>query len=350
VWHYVGGDEYEDETRKENIEVSAEVGEVFGLDQWDAMFFTFKWLVEQGYDQLDSAGGDREIQYWVSSGDNAYQFLKDTGWWDKFFQPYEFNDIAEKGKGKNKQKFLHADSYHDFKPLFDNDWLSDAILGEDYEEIFGWHDYPLEEIWDSVDDKGLQAIIEALPSYAPKDGIGDVPDGLLGMIDRETERLIINERTINYIKDGDTSSLLRELVESDDLGELKDDMINYYNVAYNDAAHSELFAGAMSELESFFGDKPKWVTVPGPDENTVLNMVEIPIKQEDYDDLYKQWLNDFSDFPEHSYSEYIDSWGEVLDNSGDKLKFPYMDHFYPDHNVVEEYFNDALRDNLYGRN
>ena len=205
-------------------------------------------------------------------------------------------------------------------------------------------------MWDSIDEKGLQAIIEALPSYAPKDGIFDVPDGLLGMIDRETERLLINERTINYIKDGDTSSLLRELVESDDLSELKDDMVNYYNVAYNDAAHSELFDGAMSELEGLFGAKPKWVTVTGPDENTVRNMVEIPIIQSMYDDLYEQWLNNFSDFPEHSYSEYIDSWAEVLDEKGDKLKFPYLDHYYPDHNMVNDYFNDALRDNLYGRN
>ena len=57
--------------------------------------------------------------------DDGYQFLKDTGWWDKFFRPYEFSDIVEKGKGKNKQKFLQADSYYDFKPLFDNEWLSD---------------------------------------------------------------------------------------------------------------------------------------------------------------------------------------------------------------------------------
>jgi len=351
VWHYAGGDEYEDETRKENTEVAAEVGEVFGLDQWDAKFFTFKWLVEQGYDQLDSAGGDREIQYWVKSTDDGYKFLKDTGWWDKYFLPYEFNDIVEKGKGKNKQKFIQADSYYDFKPLFDNDWLSDIILGEDYEEIFGWYSYPLSEIWDSVDDKGLQAIIEALPSYAPKDREIYVPESFEEITEDEDDRVPMDKRFINFIKDGDTSSLLYDLInESGDFSELEGDMINFYNIAYNDAAHSELFDGAMSELEGLFGDKPKWEKVSGPDENTVRNMVEIPIKQEDYDNLYKEWLNNFADFPEHSYSEYIDSWAEVLDNSGDKLKFPYMDHYYPDHYKVNNYFNDSLRDNLYGRN
>ena len=78
--------------------------------------------------------------------------------------------------------------------------------------------------------------------------------------------------------------------------------------------------------------------------------LEIPIKQEDYDNLYKEWLDTFSDFPEHSYSEYIESWGEVLRESGDELRFPDLQYFYPDHNIVNDYFNDSLRDNLYGGN
>ena len=276
-------------------------------------------------------------------------FLKDTGWWDKYFRPYEFSDIVEKGKGKNKQKFIQADSYYDFKPLFDNEWLSNVILGEDYEEIFGWHDYRFEEIWDNVDSKGLQAIIEALPSYAPKDREIYVPESFEEITEDGDDRVPMDKRLINFIKDGDTSSLLYDLIEeSGDFDTLKGDMVNYYNIAYNDAAHSEIFDKAMSELESFFGAKPKWVKVSGPDENTVRNMVEIPIKQEDYDNLYREWLDSFSDFPEHSYSEYIDSWGEVLNNSGNQLEFPYMDHYYPDHTIVDEYFNDSLRDNLYG--
>jgi hypothetical protein len=351
VWQYDG--KYGDDPNwyKSNTEVANEVAEVFGLDEWDAMFFTFKWLVEQGYDQLDSAGGDREIQYWVKNEDDGYQFLQDTGWWDKFFRPYEFSDIVEKGKGKNKQKFIHADSYHDFKPLFDHDWLSDIVLDDGYEEIFGWYNYPLEEIWDSVDDKGLQAIIEALPSYAPKDREIYVPESFEEITDDGDDRVPMDKRFINFIKDGDTSSLLYDLIEeSGDFDALKHDMINYYNIAYNDAAHSEIFNKAMSELESFFGEKPKWVTVAGPDKDTVLNMVEIPIKEEDYNDLYRKWMKNFSDFPEHSYSEYIDSWAEVLDNDGDKLQLPYMDHYYPDHNMVNDYFNDSLQNNLYGSN
>jgi len=351
VWQYDG--KYGDDPNwyKSNTEVANEVASVFGLDDWDAMFFTFKWLVKHGQDPLDDGGSDREIQNWIKATDDGYQFLQDTGWWDKFFDPYHFSDIVEKGKGKNKQKFIHADSYHDFKPLFDHDWLSDVVLGEDYEEIFGWYNYPLEEIWDSVDDKGLQAIIEALPSYAPKDREIYVPESFEEITDDGDDRVPMDKRFINFIKDGDTSSLLYDLIEeSGDFDALKHDMINYYNIAYNDAAHSEIFNKAMSELESFFGEKPKWVTVAGPDKDTVLNMVEIPIKEEDYNDLYRKWMKNFSDFPEHSYSEYIDSWAEVLDNDGDKLQLPYMDHYYPDHNMVNDYFNDSLQNNLYGSN
>ena len=351
VWHYEGRDEYDENRDKSNTEVANEVASVFGLDEWDANFFTFKYLVKKGDDPIDTGGSDREIQYWVKNEDDGYQFLKDTGWWDKFFDPYEFADIVEKGKGKNKQKFLQADSYYDFKPLFDQDWLSDVILGEDYEEIFGWYDYPLSEIWNNVDDKGLQAIIEALPSYAPKDREIYVPESFEEITEDGDDRVPMDKRFINFIKDGNTYSLLYDLIDySDDFSELKADIINSYNVAYNDAAHSEIFDKAMSELESFFGEKPKWVTVAGPDKNTILNKVEIPIKQEDYDDLYRKWLDYFSDFPEHSYSEYIDSWAEVLDNDGDKLQLPDTQYFYPDHKVVEEYFNDALQNNLYGSN
>jgi len=351
VWHYEGRDDYDDDREKSNSEVANEVASVFGLDEWDANFFTFKWLVKQGQDPLDSGGSDREIQYWGKNEDDGYQFLQDTGWWDKFFDPYHFSDIVEKGKGKNKQKFLHADSYYDFKPLFAQEWLSDVILGDGYEEIFGWYNYPLSEIWDNVDDKGLQAIIEALPSYAPKDGVIWVPESFEEITDDGDDRLLIDQTFINFIKDGNTSSLLYDLIEeSGDFDALKHDMINYYNIAYNDAAHSEIFDRAMSELESFFGEKPKWVTVTGPDENTILHKVEIPIKQEDYDDLYRKWLDNFSDFPEHSYSEYIDSWGEVLDNDGGKLQLPDTQYFYPDHTRVDDYFNDALQQNLYGGN
>ena len=343
VWR--GRTEYED---KSSLQASDDVEKTFGLDEWDAKFFTFKWLVNNGYDTLDS---DDEIDYWVKSTDDKYQFLKDTGWWGKFYKPYKFIDVFE-FQDKGNQKFILVDSYYEFKPLFDNEWISDAIFGDDYVEIFGWYDYPLEEMWDSLDDKGLQSIIEVLPSYTSEDDLfHNAPESFLDVVDPDTGSIPMDRRTINFIKDGDTSSLLYDLInELDEFDELKRDMVNLYNGAYNDAAHSELFKGAMLELESFFGVDPKWVQVPGPDKNNELNMLEIPIKQEDYDNLYKEWLDTFSDFPEHSYSEYIESWGEVLRESGDELRFPDLQYFYPDHNIVNDYFNDSLRDNLYGGN
>ena len=108
-----------EDRERTKMQGAQEVQNTFGLDEWDALFFTFKWLVNHNHDPIDSGGADREIQYWVKNTDDGYQFLKDTGWWDKYFRPYEFRDIVEKGKGKNKQKFLQADSYYDFKPLFD---------------------------------------------------------------------------------------------------------------------------------------------------------------------------------------------------------------------------------------
>jgi len=345
VWR--GRTEYED---KSSLQASDDVEKTFGLDEWDAKFFTFKWLVNNGYDSIVS--GDDEIEYWVKSTDDKYQFLKDTGWWGKFYQPYNFIDVVEKGKGEDSQKFILVDSYYEFKPLFDNEWISDAVFGDDFVEIFGWNNYPLEEVWDSVDDKGLQSILDVLPSYTSEDNLfHNTPESFLDVVDPDTGSIPMDRITINFIKDGDTSSLLYDLInESDEFDELKGDMVNLYNRAYNDAAHSELFGVAMEELERFFGGTPKWVQVPGSDKNNELNMLEIPIKQEDYDNLYKEWMDTFSDFPEHSYSGYIYSWGEVLRESGDELRFPDLDYFYPDHNIVVDYFNDTLRDNLYGGN
>ena len=345
VWR--GRTEYED---KSSLQASDDVEKTFGLDEWDAKFFTFKWLVNNGYDSIVS--GDDEIEYWVKSTDDKYQFLKDTGWWGKFYQPYNFIDVIEKGKGEDSQKFIFVDSYYEFKPLFDNEWISDAVFGDDDVEIFGWANYPLEEVWDSVDDKGLQSILDVLPSYTSEDNLfHNTPESFLDVVDPDTGSIPMDRRTINFIKDGDTSSLLYDLInESDEFDELKGDMVNLYNRAYNDAAHSELFGVAMEELERFFGGTPKWVQVPGSDKNNELNMLEIPIKQEDYDNLYKEWMDTFSDFPEHSYSGYIYSWGEVLSESGDELRFPDLDYFYPNHNIVGDYFNDSLRDNLYGGN
>ena len=346
VWR--GRTEDED---KSSLQASDDVEKTFGLDEWDAKFFTFKWLVNNGYDSI-VRDGDDEIEYWVKSTDDKYQFLKDTGWWGKFYQPYKFIDVVEKGKGEDSQKFIFVDSYYEFKPLFDNEWISDAVFGDDDVEIFGWANYPLEEVWDSVDDKGLQSILDVLPSYTSEDNLfHNTPESFLDVVDPDTGSIPMDRRTINFIKDGDTSSLLYDLInESDEFDELKGDMVNLYNRAYNDAAHSELFGVAMEELERFFGGTPKWVQVPGSDKNNELNMLEIPIKQEDYDNLYKEWMDTFSDFPEHSYSGYIYSWGEVLSESGDELRFPDLDYFYPNHNIVGDYFNDSLRDNLYGGN
>ena len=346
VWR--GRTEDED---KSSLQASDDVEKTFGLDEWDAKFFTFKWLVNNGYDSI-VRDGDDEIEYWVKSTDDKYQFLKDTGWWGKFYQPYKFIDVVEKGKGEDSQKFIFVDSYYEFKPLFDNEWISDAVFGDDDVEIFGWANYPLEEVWDSVDDKGLQSILDVLPSYTSEDNLfHNTPESFLDVVDPDTGSIPMDRRTINFIKDGDTSSLLYDLInESDEFDELKGDMVNLYNRAYNDAAHSELFGVAMEELERFFGGTPKWVQVPGSDKNNELNMLEIPIKQEDYDNLYKEWMDTFSDFPEHSYSGYIYSWGEVLSESGDELRFPDLDYFYPNHNIVGDYFNESLRDNLYGGN
>ena len=75
VWHHSGGDRIE-RGGKSNTEVANEVAAVFGLDEWDANFFTFKWLVKHGHDPIENGGEDREIQYWVKNTDDGYQFFK----------------------------------------------------------------------------------------------------------------------------------------------------------------------------------------------------------------------------------------------------------------------------------
>ena len=56
VWHYDGEDDYDENRDKSNTEVANEVASVFGLDEWDAMFFTFKWLVKHGHDPIEEWG------------------------------------------------------------------------------------------------------------------------------------------------------------------------------------------------------------------------------------------------------------------------------------------------------
>ena len=67
------------EDDKTDMHIAEEVEILFGMNEWDAIFFTFKWLVKNNYDPIKE-GGDREIQYWVENDDDTYQFLIDTGW------------------------------------------------------------------------------------------------------------------------------------------------------------------------------------------------------------------------------------------------------------------------------
>ncbi len=320
------------------------ISEIMGITYWDVIFFMFKWAMSKGMDPFEEF--DMELDT-VSSQGESVDFLERIGWWEKNFDILKmanFHDIIINKKGKIT---LYVDNWEEFAELFEEEQTFERALSEDYEEFFsGWNEH-FSTIWEDVDDKNIPRILEALPSYTDKLAPYGVPEVLDEFADEETGVVDVTPRLLSFIKDNDTNNILEELIEENGaLSDLKHDIKNAYNVAYNDAAQSELFNIAKTELEELFGGKIDWVKRKGPDD-TVYNDLAVTISEENLTENLKKYIDYYSEFPRTNYSSYIGMLTDILNENNDLLGGIDLNYWYPDSGKAQEYFNDALPEYLY---
>ena len=325
--------------------IADSIVEIMGITYWDVIYFMFKWAMEKGIDPFEQF--DMELDTVTSAGESV-DFLERIGWWDKNFdirKMADFNDLIINKKGKIT---LSVDNWEGFADLFDDEQAFGRALSEDYEEFFSGWDEQFSTIWEDVDDKNIPHILEALPSYTDKLTPYGVPEVLDEFADGETGVVDVTPRLISFIKDNDTNNILEELIEENGaLGDLKHDIKNAYDVAYNDAAQSELFNIAKTELEELFGGKIDWVKRKGSD-GTVYNDLSVTISEENLTENLKKYIDYYSEFPRTNYSSYIDMLTDILNENNDSLgRRIDFNYWYPDSIKAQEYFNDALPEYLY---
>lgn len=324
--------------------IGEEIASIFGMDYFDVIFFMFKWAIAKKMDPFEEFGMELDS---VASREEGVDFLKRTGWWDKYFdlkQMGNFHDIRIDKKGKIT---LYADVWEEFADLFEEDQTYGRALSEDYEDLFDSWSESFSTIWEDIDDKNILGILESLSSHADELDPYGIPEVLDEFADEETGVVPITRRLLNFIKDNNTSEILEELIEENSaLSDLKHDIKSAYNISYNDAAQSELFNSAKEELEELFGGKIDWCKRPGPDD-TVFTDLCVTISEEKLTEWIERHIDIYSEFPVTNYGTLLGMIRDILNEDSNLLGSIDLNYWYPDSGKAQEYFNDALPEYLY---
>jgi len=315
--------------------------EVFGFDYSDTYFLFFEWLVRNDKDPIDI----ESLGTWIYMDYSPASFLQDTGWWDKFYvgpHYHSYDDIID----KKDKKYLKLSSWEEFAPLFNNKDMAERVFGEDHVDFWGYYDYDLHEIWEDIDEKNINYLLDVLIKNYKQNMIpyGEVPDEFDHLLDKKTKSLIINNKLIKFIKNGNKSDLLFKLINSTDLFvDVVSELNNSYHWAYESATEDELFNRGKSEISEFFNSEPKFVEEQIGDKKRWLVVVDV---SNIYDDIVEKYMDINTTFPTDDHSYFISVISDVLEHDGDQLNMGDLDYFYPDHSAVAKNFNYNIIENI----
>ena len=311
--------------------------EVFGFDYSDANFLFFEWMVSNDKNPIDI----ESLSSWIYIDYDPVSFLQDTGWWDKFYvEPHyhSYDDIIDK-------KYLVLNSWEEFAVLFSNKDLAERVFGEDNVDFWGYYDYDLHEIWEWIDEKSINHLLDVLIKNYKQNMIpyDEVPDEFDHLLDKKTKNLIINNKVIKFIKDGDSSDLLFKLINATDLFDITSELTNSYHWAYEAATEDELFSNGKSEISELFNSEPKFEEKQIGDKKRWIVVVDV---SSIYDEIIEKYIDITTSFPTDDHSDFIYVIADVLENNGDQLNLGNLDYFYPNHNAVAKNFNYNIIENI----
>jgi hypothetical protein len=81
-------------------------------------------------------------------------FLKESGFYDEYVDINNFMDIKIIGD----KIFLQVDGWYDFKDLFDSEYVAEQVLAEDWAELFDSWNTDLNEIFNTLNERGIKII------------------------------------------------------------------------------------------------------------------------------------------------------------------------------------------------
>lgn len=308
-----------------------DLSERYALDKEYVKFIVFKYIVDEDGDPEE----DMYMVDWLYKITYPLDFIKDSGYYEKFLNPNELRDLVEIDENNYK---LEVDGWEEFKDWFDDIDLAYRILNEDWAELYDSWDIGIEEIFDILDEKGIKTIKDYILENV--DMIEVVDDMNLDSIIDETGNIDVNKHS-NTIGMFNQSEIL-DIIRNGEF-ESKDDLIhslrNAYNNAYNSAAEDEIFMSLKNDIERFLGAEGTW-----EGKNLVFNVSKKIINkctEEFFLDSHNNPISYHGSFM-YMMSDYFREYA----SSRDKLKTPDMNYFYPDHRMVSKNFNEILLDYL----
>ena len=253
----------------------------------------------------------------------------------------------------NDKVILTVSSWYDFVELFEDCRDSYSIcrgfakellnpnegyFSDIYDTYGDWGDY----VWGELNDKNKKIVIEEYVSkfigYEMTDEDGD---------DFELTQEIYDEHKNDFDYMGDL------IKNNDDLSDIKNDLANAYDYAYNSVISDELVDSATEPILDMFG-KGEWtytnITTPQGELKPITNL-EFDITHMFWD-FIKTYFTKFENMNddrevEFQYNSFIETCGLLMYDGvfGDEFNPSYSD--YPDDNKVISLFNSDTFQNAF---
>ena len=311
------------------------------IDKVDIFSGVFNYIIEvEGEDPLEYIDINMLNEYFYSV--DRIKILRDSGWMEKYFKIEYYKDYVNKEgrvysafgdiKWEGDTPYLILDRWDEFQELFHSDDrnLVKRVLGEDWAELYSVDrvDF-MDEVWRELDEKSLKHI---------KDYIKD--NGFIG-------------GELDYDEDGlredmlEDNNLLGELINDEGMfDELKGELSNFYEWAYEGAAEDELFNSLKDEIVSLLGSEGEWDMVKSKKEGgSDKHILKFDISKI-FMDILERFVGCEGKIPQEEYGYFLEVLGKTLDCEGDMLETPDMGYFYPDHTKVSERLNYNVLENM----
>jgi len=308
----------------------------FNIEEIDVEGIIFEYFLDKGEDpMIHITFDDLKSRFY---GNDIINLLEETGWFDKYMEderafPQTFRDVEKKGD----RFYLVFDRWDELSGLFKNDDrdLVERIMGEDWAELYGYFEGDWEnDVVDNLNEKSIKHIKDYIKE-------GDFIGQEMSEYSMDDEHgHILTEDMVS-----DTETILRLIDEEDILNDLRNDLLDQYRWAYEQAGEDELFGEIKDEIEGFLGSEGKWVEIKKDDGSSQGQQLHFDIT----DIFYKYMvisMEEQSEMPGEYYGEYFDMLSVVLDETNEELSTPDMNYFYPDSSKVEEYFNYNIEGNI----
>ena len=298
----------------------------FGMSYDLASFAVFTYLVREDINPLEYW----HLPDWLYKIDQPMEFLKHSGFYDKYMTDVDFNDIEKTEDGR---VIFYVDNWEEFADLFDEPDAVRGILGEDWFQMYDYYDYPMTDITGPLSDENIKYVIDYIIENYNGKSIGDLShrnefEELLN----EDGELIVDERLKTIILDGYNLGIL---IDESDLSheDIAHELTSAYNSSYNSAAEGELWEEAKNEIEDFLGSKGKW----GKDDMLVFDITDT------YQNIIDDYVLESHEAPEdYSFISLLYDYVRNYYHAG-KLNIGDLQYFYPSSEAIERDFNDNLR-------